>query len=114
MADQERIDASREEVLAATNEHILEAPHNVEVALRVHRRKITRMQPSLSINGLGSLLRHVVVAYHDPEATIAQLATLSDWHHLARRRIDDLDFVMGQWFAHGRRFPPERILRSRR
>ena len=53
------------------------------------------MQPAASVNRLGSLLGHLVVACHDHEATIAQLAALSDWNHLARRRIDDFDLDMG-------------------
>src|SRR5258708_28207732 len=114
MADEERLDLRREEVLTATNDHVFEPTHDVEVALRVHGGKITRMQPAVSVNRLRSLLRHLVVAHHRHKATIAQFAALPDRHHRARRRIDDLDIDMRQRFAHRRRFQLARLLWHRR
>src|SRR5215467_10025504 len=80
MANQEFLDLAREEVLAAANDHVFEATHNVDIALRVHGGQVTRMEPAVCINGLSSRVFHIVVACHNHEATIAQLAALSDWN----------------------------------
>src|SRR5712692_2870978 len=96
MANEKRLDLSREEVFAATNDHVFEPTHDVDIALCIHRRQVAGVQPPLAVNGLGGLLWHVVVASHDQVPSTAQLATLPTRHYFTSGRMDHLDLGMGQ------------------
>ena len=109
MANQELLDLSREEVFAATNDHLLEATHDVDITMSIHRCQVAGVQPARTINGLGGLLRHVVVALHDQVAPTAQLATLPTRHHFTGDRVDHLDLSVGQRYAHCGGFQVKRI-----
>ena len=111
MTNEELLDLHRKEVFACANDHVFEPAYDVEVAMLVHCRQVSRMHPAVIINGLVGLLGHLVVTSHDHEAAIAQFATLTYRHDLADRRIDDFDLDMRQRFADGRRFQLKRIIR---
>src|SRR6266700_571712 len=40
VANEELLDLAREEVLTTANHHFFEAPHDIDVALRVHRHQV--------------------------------------------------------------------------
>src|SRR5205807_8970653 len=102
MADEELLNFSGEEVLAAANDHLLEPTHDVDIPVSIHRGQVARVQPALTINGLGGLLRHLVVADHHQETPTTDFSTLPARHHLTGSRIDNLDLRMGQGYAAGR------------
>src|SRR5262249_44039886 len=104
MAHQELFDLEREEIFATANNHILEAAHDVDVALRVHGGQVAAIHPAIGVDDLSGLLWHLVVTGHDYEAAIAEFAALPDGDHLARRRINNPDIDMGQGFTHRRGF----------
>ena len=94
MANQELFNLAREDIFAAAYHHVFEAANDVDIALRVHGRKVARMQPAITINGVGGLLRHVVIARHHQVTPAAQFATFSTWYNLTRGRVDNLDLTM--------------------
>src|SRR5579884_276915 len=96
MPQQELFDLAWEDVLAAANDHLFEATHDVEVALRIHRCQVPRVQPTLAINRCPGLRWHLVVADHDLVAPTAQFPTLSARHNIACRWIDQLNLAMRQ------------------
>src|SRR5260370_16640845 len=112
MADEEFLDLSREEVLTSTNDHVFEPTHDVDVALCIHCRQVTCVEPSLLVNGRGSLLWHLVVALHHEVTSTAQLATLPTRQYVTCGRMNNLDLGMGQRDAHSGGFQDKRITRQ--
>ena len=49
-AEKEFLDLARIDVLAAANDHVLDAPDDVAVALRVDRREVSRMHEALRVD----------------------------------------------------------------
>src|SRR5262249_24817778 len=72
-----------------TDNHVLDATHDVDIALAVHGCEISGMQPAKSINRLGGLVGHIVVPFHHVEAADQEFATLTKTNRLSCRRIDD-------------------------
>ena len=73
------------------------------------------MQPAAGIDGRARRVRVVVVAAHHVVAAHADLAALAGRAPLARRRIDDLDLLIGQRDTNGlRSLLDRRIARCRR
>ena len=101
MADEELLNFTGEEILPAANDHLLEPTHDVDIPVNIHRGQIARMQPALAINGLGGLLRHLVVAGHHQETPATDFSALPARHHLTCSRIDNLDLGMGHHLADG-------------
>src|SRR5258708_25650554 len=94
MANQKLLDLAWENVFTPANHHLLETTNNIDVPPRIHCCQVTCVEPPVTVDGLSSLLRHLVVAQHDEVATAAQLTTLAARHYLTSGRIDDLDLDM--------------------
>src|SRR5579885_1102885 len=104
MPDEKLFDLGGEDVFAAANDHIFQAPNNVDIALGIHGGEIAGMQPALAIDRFGSLFGHLVVALHRQETTAAELAALATGNNLLRNRVDNLDLDMRQRCANRCRF----------
>src|SRR6266851_2190513 len=90
------LDLARVDVLAAADDHVLEAPLNAAVASCVHRAEVTSVQPSLGIDGRTRRVLVVEVAVHHLVAARAKLPDDTGWHDSLRGRIDDLDLSLRQ------------------
>jgi hypothetical protein len=66
-------DLARIDVLAATNDHIFEAPDNVAVAFGVERCQVTGVHPTGDVNGLSGTFGIVPIALHHAVATRQEL-----------------------------------------
>ena len=53
------------DVVAAGDDQVLLAIHDEEVTIGVHRGDVARVEPAVSVDGIRSFLRIVVVALHD-------------------------------------------------
>src|SRR6266699_1318682 len=95
MANQKLFDLTWKNVFTPTNHHLLEAANDIDIPARIHCCQVTCMQPSITVDGLSSLLRHLIVALHDEVATTAQFSALTTRHYFAGGRVDDLDLDMG-------------------
>jgi hypothetical protein len=49
---QELLDLARVDVLAAADDHVLDAPDDVDVALVVHRREVAGVHPAGGVDGV--------------------------------------------------------------
>ncbi len=107
------LDLRREEVFAAANDHVFEPTYDIDIALGIYRRQVTRVQPALSIDGLDGLLWHMVIASHDQVALAAQLAALPTWHYFTSGRMDKLELGMGQRHPNRGGSALKRIIRQR-
>src|SRR4051795_2632581 len=81
-ADQELLDLARVDVLSAADEHVLDAPDDLHVALVVHRREVARVHPAVVVDRLARGALVVPVAQHHAVAAGALLAG-----HAARDRL---------------------------
>src|SRR4030095_10760544 len=93
MAVEELLDLAGIDVLAATDDHVLDAADDVAVALVVESGEITGVHPAAGIDGLGGLLGVAPIALHD------RIAAGAEFTRRARRdnaafRVDDLHFHM--------------------
>src|SRR5437588_13024600 len=102
MTDQKLLELDGEDVLAAANDHILEAAHDVDVTAFVHSCQVTGMQPAIAVNRLRGFLGHLVIALHNQETPAAELDALTAGNRLAGDGIENLDVGMGQRYADGR------------
>ena len=109
MPVEELLDLARIDVLAAADDHVLEAADDVDVALLVHRREVAGVHPAGLVDGLLRLGLVVPVALHHRVAAGAELACLAARHHAALG-IDDLDLDMGKHLAHRRDPALDRIV----
>src|SRR5579883_1462639 len=110
MANQEFFDLAREKVLAAANDHLFEAAHDIDVAICIHCRQVAGVQPALGVDGLRRPVGYIVVAGHDDGAATADFAALADRNGRACGRVDDLDIGMWQGFADGCRLALEGVI----
>ena len=99
MTKQQFLEFARIDVLAATDDHVLQATLDRAIAARVHRAEIAGMQPALGIDRGGGRFRHFEIAKHDVIAAGAKLADFADCGGLAGVGIDDLGFHVRQWQA---------------
>src|SRR6266576_7056111 len=100
MTNQQFLDLTREDVLAATNHHFSQASNNINITSLIHYGQVACMQPAITINGLGGLLRHIIVTSHHQKSPATEFATFSNSHDLACRRIDDFDIYMRIRYSH--------------
>src|SRR5215210_5923610 len=84
VAVEELLDLARIEVLAAADDHVLDAPDDPQVALLVHHRKVARVHPARAVEHLVRLLGLVPVPEHHGVAARAQLARLLALDDVAR------------------------------
>ncbi len=94
------LDLARIDVLAAANNHVLDAPDNLHVALGVHFCQVARVQPARRVDGLAGALFIIPITTHHRIAPAAQLAGFAQGHHLAML-INDLDLLIGAYPTHG-------------
>jgi hypothetical protein len=87
---EELLDLARVDVLAAADDHVLDAPDDVHVALVVHRREVARVHPARRVDRLRGRSRIVPVAEHHAVAARAELARRAARHDRAGLRVDDL------------------------
>src|SRR5438067_1535733 len=107
---QEFLDLARIDVLAAADNHVLDAPDDVDVALVVHGRQVTGVHPARGVDGLTGRFGIVPVTEHDAVAARAQLARLTPQQDLASWRVDDLDLDVGVNPTDGRHALVERVV----
>ena len=95
MGVQEFLDLARIDVLAAADNHVLDAPDDVDVALVVHGRQVPSVHPARGIDGLTGRFGIVPVTEHDAVAARAQLARLTARQNLTALGVNDLDLDVG-------------------
>src|SRR5439155_11830228 len=88
---EELLDLAGIHVLAAPDDHVLDAPDDVDVALGIHGGEVARVHPPVLVDGLSRAFGIVPVADHHRVAAGEQLARLTPGHRAARLRRDDLD-----------------------
>ena len=91
MGEQELLDLARVDVLAAADDHVLDAADDVGVAVVVHHRQVAGVHPAGAVDRLGGLGRLAPVAQHDRVAAGAELTRHTARHDLAGLGVDDLD-----------------------
>ena len=89
------------DVLAAADNHILDAAGDFEVALGRAAGQIAGVEPAVLIDGGGCGLGHFVVALHDVVALGAELAVHLVGQILAGLRVHNLALDAEQGPAHG-------------
>ena len=83
---EELLDLPRVHVLAAADDHVLDAADDVEVAVGVHHREVAGVHPAVGVDRLGGALGVVPVAEHHRVAARAELARLAPADGGARTR----------------------------
>jgi hypothetical protein len=73
MAEQELFDLTRIDVLAAADDHLLQADCNATVPTLIHRAQGARVQPALRVDGRCRRFGILEVALHDEIPTCAEL-----------------------------------------
>src|SRR4051795_6630159 len=101
MRVQELFDLTRIHVFAAANDHVFDAPDDVDVALVVHRGQVPGVHPARRVDRPVGCLRVVPVAEHDAVAAGAQLAGLPPRHRSAGGDVGDLDLEVRVHAADG-------------
>ena len=89
VAVEEFFDLARVEVLAAANHHVLDAPDDVHIALRVHHGQIAGVHKALVVDGFAGFFGIAPIAVHDGIALGTQLARLARCHDGPRFGVDD-------------------------
>src|SRR5262249_660619 len=93
VAVEELLDLARVDVLAAADDHVLDGPHAVAVALGVEGGEVAGVHPAAGVDRLGGLLGVAPVPLHDRVAAGAELARRARRHDAAVG-VDDLDLHM--------------------
>src|SRR3954447_5801116 len=88
---QELLDLARVDVLAAADDHVLDAPDDLQVALVVHLREVAGVHPARAVDRVGGLLGLFPVSEHDAVAARAELARLAAGDDRAALGVHDLD-----------------------
>src|ERR1700722_1303436 len=109
MAVEKLLDLARIDVLAAADDHVLDAPDDVAIAFRVDGGEVAGVHPARRIDGLAGALRIVPIAEHHRIAAREELAGRAGRHDPALR-VDDLDLQMRLDAADGRHAALERIV----
>src|SRR5437879_464598 len=100
MGIQKFLDLTGIDVLPSPNDHIFDAPDDINIALFIHRCQVTCMHPARLVNGSLRRLGIIPVAQHNAIATRTQFSWYALRHDLTAFRIDDLDFEMRMNLAH--------------
>ena len=87
---EEVLDLLRVDILAAADDHILDAAGDLVVAVRQAARKVARVEPALAVDGRRRGLGHLVIALHDVVAAGDEFAVHIVGQVLVRLRVDDL------------------------
>ncbi len=111
MAVEEFLDLARIDVLAAADDHVLDPPDDVAVALLVDGADVAGVHPAVGVDRLGRPLRIVPVAEHHRIAAGAELARLPA-RDGAALRVDHLDLQVRLHAADGGHPPLERIVQG--
>ena len=91
VGEQELLDLPRVHVLAAADDHVLDPPDDVDVAVVVHHGEVAGVHPPVGVDGVGRARLVVPVARHHRVAARAELAGLATRQRVAGRRIGDAD-----------------------
>src|SRR5471030_190961 len=101
---QKLFDLPRVKVFTAADDHILDSPDNVDIAVRIHRGEIARVHPAFGVDCLARPVGLLPVATHDRVATSAEFSGLAALHGLAGQRVDNLYVEVRQHLT-DRRYP---------
>src|SRR5205085_12672405 len=112
MAVEKFLDFAWIDVLAAADDHVLDAADDVAIALLVDGREVAGMHPARGIDRLARLLLVVPIRPHDEIAAGQQLAGRAARDDAAFR-IDDLHLGVRHRPADGRDPPLDRIVGCR-
>ena len=96
MLAQPILDLFGRDVLAASDDDVLDAAGNPETTIGVQAGFVARVQPAFGVNRGARRLGVVVVALHHVVAAAAQLTALASRTPIARHGIDDFDFELRQ------------------
>ncbi len=98
VSKQEILELARIDVLAAPDDHVLDAADDVAVAVVGHRGEVAGVHPAIGVDRRGGLLGFVPVPLHHRVAAGAELAGLAARQRLAGLwvRDADLDVRMGE------------------
>ncbi len=88
------LDLAGVDVLSAADDHVLDPPHDIAVALLVDDTDIAGMHPALGVDRFGGPLRIVPIAQHHRITAGAELARDPAWRDPALR-VDGLDLKVG-------------------
>src|SRR5210317_864078 len=73
------LDLSRIDILAATDNHLFQAPSDLDIPIGIHGAQISGMQPAGFIDGLSRIFRLAVITTHDV------ITSKTDLAHFAKR-----------------------------
>src|SRR4029077_21217952 len=110
---EELFDLPRIDVLSTANDHVLDASHDVDVAVGVHGGQVAGVHPSGVVDGLGGAVGIVPVAGHHRVAPGAQLTRRVPLDGAAGVGVDDLHLDVGGDPPHGRHPVLQAVLRHR-
>src|SRR5262245_42359703 len=95
MRVQKLLDFTGIDVLAAADDHVLDAASDAVIAVGSALRQVTRPQPTVGSDGGGRLRRLVVIAFHHAVTTHQQLPGLAVRDRLERPWLDDTHLQAG-------------------
>ncbi len=98
---EELLDLSWIDVLAASDDQVLDSAHDVEITLVVHHGEVTGVHPTVFVDGLGGLVGIVPVADHHRIPLGAEFARCASGNGLAGVGVDDLHLDVRQHPADG-------------
>src|SRR5574344_500147 len=101
MAVEEFLDFAWIDVLSATNDHVFDAAHDVDVALRIHGGEVAGVHPAVCVNGFTRFGFVTPIAMHDGIAFGTQLTALPYRGEFARFGVNDFDLQVRLHLAHG-------------
>src|SRR6185369_3569392 len=87
---------ARVDVLSATDDHVLDAPGDLAVAVLVHDGEVAGVQPVVRVYGPGGFVGHLVVPFHDVVAAGAEFPLFAGRKGFIGLDVDDLDFDVGE------------------
>src|SRR5579872_3489095 len=91
MRVEEFLDLAWVYVLAAANNHILDASDNIDITFCIHCSEIAGVHPVGTVNGVYRGLFVVPVAEHDAVAACAKLASCANRHNLLCCRVNNFN-----------------------
>ena len=101
MGVEELLDLAGIDVLAAANDHVLEATGDLVVALVIDGGEVAGVEPAVGVDGVGGGVGHVVVAQHHHAAAGLEFALFAGAHFEVGVGVDQADLHVGQHLAHG-------------
>ena len=91
MRVEELLNLARINIFATSDNHVLDPPDDVEIAVVVHHRQIARVHPAGRVDGFMRGRVVVPVTEHDRVAARAEFARSPSGHQPAGVGVDDLD-----------------------